>query len=98
VQLDVPDGVSIVSAFGPSGTSYELKKDGDAQSRSYGQPLSTRATRQCSPSSLVIRKPATRLWGRSINGTRTVRSASGGGRQDPVGPLLLRNCYRRNRK
>jgi uncharacterized protein YcnI len=29
VQLDVPDGVSIVSASGPSGTSYELKKEGD---------------------------------------------------------------------
>jgi uncharacterized protein YcnI len=29
VQLDVPDGVTIVSAAAPSGASYQLKKDGD---------------------------------------------------------------------
>ena len=29
VQLDVPDGVSIVSASAPPGVTYELKKDGD---------------------------------------------------------------------
>ena len=29
VQLDVPDGVMIVSASAPADASYELKKDGD---------------------------------------------------------------------
>jgi len=29
VQLDVPDGVSIVSASAPSGATYELKREGD---------------------------------------------------------------------
>ena len=29
VQLDVPDGVSIVSASAPTGMSYQFKKEGD---------------------------------------------------------------------
>ena len=29
VQLDVPDGVTVVSATAPAGASYEFKRDGD---------------------------------------------------------------------